>query len=205
MCLQEAQINSRSIHFSRRSPRPSSHPKQTMLKRLTLLTAVFVASSSIAAEPATEFIEHISALTNNRSGSPLKLKKGEAAITKAMFKPPVEILISAKTDSTNLRLSYAANQVIFNWEVARHELRIDGGPAGGKHKPGAGVIPTNRYVTVRWLVTPKNQQIFVDNALRFEHSGDYSRINAPVGVVGAAGSEITVKSIKVKQLPPGTE
>ncbi len=174
---------------------------------LTIVTAAglvtFAHSSSLAAEPTGEFAEHISALTTARRGSPLKLKQGEAATTKATFKPPVEILIEAKTNSTNLRMSYAADQVIFNWERLRGQLRVDGGPADGQHKSGAGTIPTNKYVIIRWLVTPDKQSIYVDDQLRFEHSGDYSSINNPVSIFGA-GSEVTVKSIKVKQLSPQT-
>ena len=152
----------------------------------------------------SESMEHIGRLVD-RGGSPRKLQKSETATTKATFQPPVEILIEAKTDSTNLRLSYAADAVIFNWDKNRTELRVDGGPAGGKHKPGAGLVPTNRYVAIRWIVTPKKQTIYVDDQLRFEHAGDYSRVDAPVSVYPSNGSEVTVKTIKVKQLPPGTE
>jgi hypothetical protein len=140
-----------------------------------------------------------------RRGSPLKLKSDEIIATQKTFTPPVDILVEAKTDSTNLRLGYAADQLIFNWEGARHQLRVDGGPAGGKHKNGAGLVPTNRYVTVRWVVTPKKQTVYVDGQLRYEHSGDYSGINNPVSVFSARGSEVSVRSIKVKQLPAGTE
>src|SRR4051812_4206693 len=100
-----------------------------MLKHLVLIA--LLASTpivTIAAEPPPGFVEQITALTNGRSGSPMKLKKGDAATTKATFKPPVEIVIEAKTDSTNLRMSYAADQVIFNWEGMRSQLRVDGGP-----------------------------------------------------------------------------
>ncbi len=172
------------------------------------LLIAFLAAASFtanAAEPSPDFVEQMSALTSGRTGSPIKLKKGDAATTKAAFSPPVEILIEAKTGNTNLRMSYAADQIIFNWERARGQLRVDGGPANGKHKSGAGQIPPNKYVTIRWLVTPKRQAIFVDGELRFEHAGDYSRINNPVSVFCAEGSEISVKSIKVKQLPSGTE
>jgi len=166
---------------------------------------IFGPVAIFAADPSSDFVEHISLLTTGRVGSPLKLKKGEAATTKATFKPPVEILIEAKTHSTNLRIGYAAHQVIFNWEHIGDELRVDGGPAGGHHKSGAGAIPRDKYVTIRWLVTPKKQSIFVDGQPRYEHVGDYSQIDNPVSVFGAEGSEVTVKSIKVKQLPPGTE
>ena len=105
--------------------------KQTMLKQI--IVAAFIASAPyalLAAEPTADFVEHISALINARSGVPLKLKKGEAATTKATFKPPVEIVIEAKTDSTNLRMSYAADQIIFNWEAARGHAARGGTSAG---------------------------------------------------------------------------
>jgi len=44
------------------------------------------------------------------------------------------------------------------------------------------------------------EAIYVDDDLRFQHTGDYSGINKPVSVFPAAGSQVTVKSIKVQQL-----
>lgn len=177
-----------------------------MLRRLLLLaTLALTPRAIIAADAGADFVEHINALTTARSGTPLRLKADEMITTKAKFKPPVEILVEAKTDSTNLRLSYAADQLIFNWEGAKSQLRIDGGPAHDRHKSGAGLIPINKYVVVRWVVTPKKQTIYVDGQMRYEHSGDYSTIDNPVSVFSAAGAVVTVKSIKVKQLPPGTE
>lgn len=120
--------------------------------------------------------------------------------TPRSFKPPVEITIVAKTDSTNLRIAYTANQVIFNWERDLTQLRINGGPADQLHKPGAGRIPTGEYVTIKWIVTPEHEAIYVDGKLRFEHNGDYSKIDRPVSVFGALGSKVAVKSIRVKQL-----
>lgn len=192
---------------------PCSRFKNDRMKSLfihvgCLAVATFIVSTPRflrAADPAADFVEHISALTNSKQGVPLKLKNSDAATTKATFKPPVEIVIEAKTNSTNLRMSYAADDVIFNWENNKNQLRIDGGPASGKHKSGAGLIPINKYVTVRWLVTPKKQSIFVDGQLRFEDAGDYSMIDNPVSVFPAASSEVTVKSIKVKQLPAATQ
>jgi hypothetical protein len=174
--------------------------------RFILAAALMAFSSNAWALDAPDtFVEYMGNLTTGRVGIPLKLKKGESAATKASFKPPVEILIEAKTHTTNLRIGYAARQVIFNWEHIGDELRIDGGPAGGKHKGGAGAIPRDKYVLIRWLVTPTKQSIFVDGQLRYEHEGDYSTIDSPVSVFGAEGSEVTVKSIKVKKLPPDTQ
>jgi hypothetical protein len=128
------------------------------------------------------------------------LRGVEKLSTPEQFEPPVEIKLIAKTDSTNLRLSYAADEVIFNWEDGRDQLRIDGGPANGQHRAGMGSLPTNEFVSIRWLVTPQRQAIYVNEKLRFEHSGDYSHLNRPVYVTPAMGSVVTVKSLKVKRL-----
>lgn len=170
------------------------------MKKHTALALLLISISHIVcAADAGGFTEHMGMLID-RGGSPRKLKGNEAATTKATFKPPVEIIIEAKTDSTNLRLSYAVNELIFNWEANRSMLHVSGGPADGQDKPGAGLIPANKYVTIRWVVTAQKQSIYVDDKLRFEHSGDYSKIDNPVSVYPAHGSEVTVKTIKVKQL-----
>ena len=120
------------------------------------------------------------------------------------YRPPVEITVVAKTDSTNLRLSYAADQIIFNWEVNPTQLRVDGGPANGLHQDGAGGIPIGKYVTIKWVVTTTHQAIYVDGRLRFEHHGDYSQIVRRVTVFPANGSVVTVKSFRVKPIPDST-
>lgn len=120
--------------------------------------------------------------------------------TPCSFRPPVDITIVARADPTNVRIRYAAEQVIFNWEMQPSQLRIDGGPANGLHKIGAGSIPVGQDVTIRWLVTPSSQDIYVDGELRFHHSGDYSHIDRPVSVFTAEGSTILVRSIIVHKL-----
>src|SRR5215469_12474481 len=81
------------------------------------------------------------ALTIFEVVKPTVLKGNERLSTPQSYRPPVEITVVAKTDSTNLRLGYAADQIIFNWEMDRSQLRVDGGPANGLHKDGAGRIP----------------------------------------------------------------
>jgi len=177
------------------------------MKRCLIVAIGLVLSPCLAscADTDTNYVEHITALVGGATEIPVKLEGSQAAVTKAHFKPPVQIEIVAKTDSTNLRMSYAADEVIFNWEGDPEQLRIDGGPANGKHERNAGEIPTKRYVTIRWLVTPTKQTIRVNDRLRFSHSGDYSQIDRPVRVFPAAGSTVTVKSIRVRQPPPGAK
>jgi hypothetical protein len=138
------------------------------------------------------------------SAAGLELAEHDVLCTPACFRPPVEITIVAKTSATNLRIGYAADQVIFNWEGKGDELRVDGGPAHAQHQPGKGAIPPNQYVTIRWVVTPKSQAIYVDDRLRFRHSGDYSQIDRPVSVF-TYQSTVTVKSVRVGRLAPGTQ
>jgi hypothetical protein len=120
-------------------------------------------------------------------------------ITKDSFKPPIEITIIAETEATDLRISYTADQVIFNWEDNKSQLRVDGGPADGKHKMNEGLIPVGKYVTIRWDVTPTQESIYVDDDLRFQNSGDYSKIDKPISVFGL-NSILKVMSLTTKKL-----
>ena len=56
------------------------------------------------------------------------LTGGQHFNSRQAYRPPIEITVVAKTDSTNLRLGYAAEQIIFNWEMNPSQLRVDGGP-----------------------------------------------------------------------------
>ena len=132
------------------------------------------------------------------------LKGDDHFNTRQSWRPPVEITVVAKTDSTNLRLAYAADQIIFNWEGNPYQLRVDGGPANGLHQDGAGHIPKGKYVTVKWVVTTTHQSIYVNGQLRYRHDGDYSQIDRPVSVFPANGSTVTVKSVTVKPIPNST-
>lgn len=125
------------------------------------------------------------------------LKGSDRLTTPDAFRPPVEITIVARTDSTNLRIAYAADQIIFNWENNEDQLRVDGGPANGHHTDGAGRIPAGKYVLIRWDVTPEHQAIYVNNKLRFENCGNYSKVNKQVSIFPANGSKVTVKSVTV--------
>ncbi len=59
--------------------------------------------------------------------------------------------------------------------------------------------PRTSMWTIRWVVTPKHQAVYVDDQLRFEHCGNYAELRRPVSVFPAVGSVVTVKSITVKQ------
>lgn len=129
---------------------------------------------------------------------PIVLKKGDSISTLASFKPPVEIEVVAKIEKLDLRLGYAADQLIFNWERRPDELRIDGGPADKIYTPMMGEFPQKKFAVIRWSVEKDRQTIWVDGKLRFEHKGDYSEIDRPISIL-AYGSEVTVQSIRTRQ------
>src|SRR5712675_2213965 len=131
-----------------------------------ILVCLFLLFFATSTTPAQQVAARIS-----RDGivSPegIVLVGNDRLTTPGSFRPPVDITIVAKTDSTNLRMAYAAEQVIFNWELNNKELRIDGGPARAMAKADAGELPRDQYVIIRWVVTPKKQSIYVNKKLRF--------------------------------------
>ena len=147
-----------------------------------------------------EAVEQIKKLTEARA-TPVVLKNGDIITTLASFKPPVEITITAKVDSKNFIMGYAADQIIFNWDGPEPtQLRVEGGPDAHKHKTGAGLLPVKRYFQIRWVVTAKSQEIFVDGDGRYSRAGgDYTAIDRPI-TISCKDSTVTVRSIKVKQL-----
>lgn len=50
---------------------------------------------------------------------------------------------------------------------------------------------------IRWDVTPEHQAIYVNNKLRFENCGNYSKVNKQVSIFPANVSKVTVKSVTV--------
>ena len=170
----------------------------------SLLFVLLITLSGCASQPHSQGSARMTrdAIVSTKG---IVLEDSDRLSTPGAFKPPVEITIVAKTDSTDLRIAYAADQVIFNWAMDRTQLRVDGGIADGLHKAEAGSIPTGKFVTIRWVVTPKHQAIYVDDELRFEHDGDYSNIDRCVSVFPDVGSKVTVKSMKVKQFASASQ
>lgn len=138
-------------------------------------------------------------LTSAIRGAEVILTGKGVIVSRNAFKPPVRITYLAKTDSTNIRLSYACDQIIFNWEVNPDELRIGGGPANGQHVKGAGRVPRDKFVTIVQEVTPKRMTISGDGTERASRSADFSKVNAPIKIF-QGGSTVTVRSIQVEQM-----
>ena len=119
--------------------------------------------------------------------------------TEARFQPPIEIEYTLKT-SSQVRLCYAANDIIFNWEVNKNELRIDGGPAAGQHQPGAGAIPAKELVTIRQVVLPGSMSVSVDGRERARWNRDFSQVDGTIGIRGTHGAVLQIKQITIRKL-----
>lgn len=171
------------------------------MKKQSAIIAVCLIAAMTAFAAANKGIEHIGKLSNHKNAqqNPVRLKDTDRITTLASFRPPVEITIVAKTDSTNLIMAYAADDVTFNWDQNPSKLCVHGGPANWKRVGNKGNIPTKRYITIKWIVLNGRQEIWVGNDLRFSHDGDYSKIDKPVSVF-CNNSEVTVKSIQVRDL-----
>lgn len=153
--------------------------------------------------PASEWTKHIVGDTKNRVGEAIVLHTGERLATDRPFAPPVMFRVQAKTDGTNLRLGYACDQMIFNWEMDPKQFRIDGGPVGGQHKPGAGEIPVNRWVEVEITVLPDVMVVKVNGKERYRANGDFSKIDEPLVIFTARGGMVTVRSVIAMTPPTG--
>jgi hypothetical protein len=127
------------------------------------------------------------------------LHRGDRIKTAETFSAPVVFRIVAQTEKHNIRIAYAADQVILNWEGNHTELRVDGGPGGGRYKPGAGEIPVSTWVTIDLLVRPRLMAISVDGKLRHQIQADFSRVEEPLQVF-AVDSTLKIKSVRVRQL-----
>jgi hypothetical protein len=128
-------------------------------------------------------------------GDAIVLTGQQRLVTERKFHVPAEFKIVAMTDSTNIRFGYAADQIILNWEEDPNCLRIDGGPASGRHKNGAGKVPTNQWVEIVLNVQPDSLAITIDGQKRYMTKADFSAISDPLWIGPAVGSVVKVKSV----------
>jgi len=126
---------------------------------------------------------------------------GSGCTSAKNYTPPLEIEYLCSTSKDDIRFRYACTQMIFSWSDRPSELRIDGGPADGRHVSQAGFVPPNQLLTIRQVVLPDEMSVYVDDKLRASWKADFSRVNEPIGVYAASFSEIQLRRIRVKSLP----
>lgn len=171
---------------------------QAEIKSMEAILAVLSGEQEIA--PSMQWKD----ITDTFSGGNKQLAgivlKNQRTTSRDSYKPPLEIEYVCKTDSTNIRLAYACDQLIFNWENNLNELRIDGGPANRQHRMGAGRVPVNKFITIRQVVKKDKMDVFVEGQLCASWQADFPNINSPISIFTVSKSTVTVKSLKIKHL-----
>lgn len=127
----------------------------------------------------------------------VEISQGRRVRSRETFKPPIAFRIIAQTDSSNIRIKYAATQIIFDWEVNPSELRVDGGPADGRHQKGAGYIRPGNWAQIDLVVLPDTMTIAVDGQERYRTSADFSEIDQPFGLFTTGNAIVQIKSLMV--------
>jgi aspartyl protease family protein len=134
---------------------------------------------------------------NKDADGAIVLHDGEQIRSALRYRPPVKFKVVAQTDGNDLRIGAMADQIIFNWRDNPGELRIDGGPAGGRHKPDAGKIPVNQWVEIEVEVAKNQMLISVDGQRRHRVQAGFAKSYRWLTVFPAVGSTIKVKSVRV--------
>jgi hypothetical protein len=124
------------------------------------------------------------------------LNPGQMIATSQTFRPPVTFQIIALTNVNDTRIAYAADQIIFNWEMDHNQIRVDGGPANGRHKQGVGQLPANQWVGIELTVTQSAMIIHINGAEIYHEDADFSDINQALSITAHNGW-VKLKSVKM--------
>jgi hypothetical protein len=115
------------------------------------------------------------------------------------YSPPLEIEYVCATSRDNIRLGYACDELIFNWENNRNQLRIDGGPAGGQHVMNAGAVPAGQFITIRQVIMPGEMSVFVNGQRRASWARDFSKVKDLIEL-HSPDSELLIRAVRIKQV-----
>jgi hypothetical protein len=159
-------------------------------------------ASLFKASPKEVITDMTGQYTSFESGV-FQLSDHDRISTKEQFAPPIAFRMVVKTTSTNIRVGYAADQIIFNWEGNPDQLRVDGGPAHGRNMDGVGKIPVNEWVTIDLAILNNSMWISVNGEPRYYTHADFSGVNQPLSFFQGAGATIYIKSLLVG--PPSTK
>lgn len=171
--------------------------------------AVALGADERKSEPAVEFPQFARAFgceVVKRDGA-LVLKghndDRSHIVTVKEHKPPFALRVRAKTDSKNLRLYYNSGALVFNWERNESELRIqDPVTNQAVGVPRIGKLEPDQFHDIVWEIHPNGMRVFVNGTELVRKFGDYSKLEAPVGIGPAFGSVVTVKEFRV-EVPKG--
>ena len=131
--------------------------------------------------------------------------------TQETFRLPLRIDLTAKTDSANVRVSFAGAGLVFNWGVAPNSLITSDVLEGGHYRiDGVGYLPTNEYAQITWIIQRAYMAVIVNGQVRFV-GRDYPYIHRlvddrsleirdTVRVHTAFGATVTVQKLEIHEL-----
>lgn len=107
----------------------------------------------------------------------------------------------AKTDNTNIRISFGGWSLILNWECNKEELHVNDPIMGTTFGiSDFGKIPENKFVRIEWLIKLDKTELIIEgkHIYTFEYKNPPEHaIQDKIRVCSAYGSTLTVKSIEV--------
>ncbi len=120
------------------------------------------------------------------------------------FTVPIAFRVVAMTNSTNVRLSYVEEEIIFNWEQHMNEgyLHIWKGPFARRFKDeaydkrDAGRITKNELHTFDLVYRNSSFSISVDGFLKLTEQADFSGSRSPFSVFAGALATVHVVSVQ---------
>jgi hypothetical protein len=128
----------------------------------------------------------------------VQLDRGQKISSPDSYAVPADFRMVVLTENNDVRVAFAANQIIFNWEMDPTQLRVDGGPADGQHKAGAGQLPAGKWVGIELIVRPDQMIIYVNGQEQYRAMADFSQVKQSLSITAHNGS-MKIKSITVVQ------
>lgn len=128
--------------------------------------------------------------------------EGGCATSAKAYGVPIAIEYRVRTVSAAVRLGFGAEAITFGPAEQPDELRVEGGPASGRHCAGQGRLPTDKVVTIRQVVTDDGMALFVDGQRRGDWTGSFRGIDGPIRI-SAIGGTITLESVRIQPLAAG--
>ena len=120
--------------------------------------------------------------------------------TNKKFRPPFRIASRAATDSIEIRFYLDDRHLaIFGWAVNPTNLNIHD-PVSGKQAArlsGKGELEKDHFHDF----AKDSMKIYLDGELRGERAGDFSELEAAVGIGQSGGSKVTVEKFEIQPLP----
>ena len=77
---------------------------------------------------------------------------------------------------------------------------MDGGPANGRHKRGAGFIEPATWADIDLVVLTDSMTISANGQQRYQVDADFSDVNQSFGIFTMGNAVVQVKSVTVR--PP---